>query len=94
MQAVVSQLLIDSPQHGLALACEVLTNNEMGFLLGEFGPEHAGIEVHLNVKGINIPVAEAQHLAVILFELLSNSLKHAFHRKANGDGEGHNVAGL
>ncbi|MGI9240015.1 MAG: ATP-binding protein, partial [Verrucomicrobiales bacterium] len=54
------------------------------FLLAEFGPEHTGIEVHLNVKGIMIPVAVAQPLAIILFELMSNSLRHAFARRDQG----------
>ena len=53
-------------------------------LLGEFGPKHAGIEVHLNVKGIVLPVDVAQPLALILFELLSNSLRHAFHNSPSG----------
>lgn len=54
------------------------------FLLAEFGPEHAGIEVHLNVKGITLPAYAAQPLAMVLFELLSNSLRHAFIRRSGG----------
>ena len=54
------------------------------FSLAKFGPEHAGIEVHLNVKGIVIPVPVAQPLAIILFELLSNALRHAFVRRDKG----------
>ena len=52
--------------------------------LAEFGPADAGIEVHLNVKGIMLPVSVAQPLGVILFELLNNSLRHAFLRRDRG----------
>ena len=54
------------------------------YLLAEFGPSDAGIEVHLNVKGVAVPAAAAQPLAIILFELLSNSLRHAFERRTSG----------
>ena len=53
-------------------------------LLAEFGPQHAAIEVHLNVKGINLPADVAQPLGIIVFELLSNSLRHAFEKRSAG----------
>ncbi|MEM9479022.1 MAG: PAS domain S-box protein [Verrucomicrobiota bacterium] len=48
------------------------------FLLEEIGPEETGIEVHLNVKNLVLSPETATPLALVLNELLSNSLKHAF----------------
>ncbi|MEM0896988.1 MAG: PAS domain S-box protein, partial [Verrucomicrobiota bacterium] len=48
------------------------------FLLEEIGPEETGIEVHLNVKNLVLRPETATPLALILNELLANTLKHAF----------------
>ena len=47
-------------------------------LLGVVGPKQTAVEVHLNVKGITLPVDLAEPLSIVLHELLCNSLKHGF----------------
>ncbi len=54
------------------------------FLLEEIGPEETGIEVHLNVKNVVLAPETATPLALVLNELLCNSLKHAFKGREAG----------
>ncbi len=53
-------------------------------LLEEVGPEHAVIEVHLNVRNIAIPLEIAAPLALCLNELLTNAFSHAFTGRSTG----------
>lgn len=47
----------------------------------------SNINLILNLEKIDLPIEKAQPLGLIINELITNSYKHAFNEKINGDGE-------
>ncbi|MCX5855025.1 MAG: PAS domain S-box protein, partial [Deltaproteobacteria bacterium] len=81
--ALVHEMLYQSEDLS-AIGFDSFIRNLVGFLLQSYRTDSSAIKVNLDVHDIHLDIAAAIPFGLILNELISNALKHAFPGEAEG----------